>query len=70
MGHTKNKCFELVRYPNWWIRIKRKAPKIFLQPVTEIKEDSRGTDKTSTLIAGTEQGGKVLNIFAFVSNST
>ncbi|KAJ0076392.1 hypothetical protein Patl1_33680 [Pistacia atlantica] len=69
-GHTKNQCFELVGYPNWWDhnrdQRKKNSKKNSIAAIVEKKED---VDHCSSFVATTGNDGKSLHMCTSVSNS-
>ena len=72
-GHTKNRCFELVGYPEWWDHSrdpwKRNSKKTSTAAIVETKIENNVVGKVSALVAAASNGGKVLNMSISVSNS-
>ena len=72
-GHTKSRCFELVRYPDWWDhnrdQRKKDSKKTSTAVVAKIKTEDNVAEKASTLVADIDHGGKFLNTFTPVINS-
>ncbi|KAL5542845.1 hypothetical protein UlMin_010555 [Ulmus minor] len=64
-GHTKDRCFELVGYPDWWEHNrdsrKKNSKSTSLATAAENKPIEDPTETTSTQIATTSNVGKVLN---------
>ena len=72
-SHTKNRCYELEGYPEWWDHSsdsrKKNSKKFSTAAIVETKtKDDRG-EKSSALVATAGNNGKVLNISTPVSNS-
>ena len=61
-GHTKSRCFEIVRYPDWWDYNRDQRKK-------EIKIEANVAKKASTLVTATDYGGKFLNTSTPVINN-
>ena len=61
-------------YLQWWNhnhnQQKKNFKKTYTAVVIEIKMKDNVAEKASTLVAAIDNGGKVLNIFAHVINST
>lgn len=73
-GHTRDRCFELVGYPEWWDHNcdpqKRHSSKTSTAAIVETKTDKEDIDgKSSALVAIGGNGGMALNSAALVSNS-
>jgi hypothetical protein len=72
-GHNKNRCFELVGYPDWWDHNrdprKRNSKKVFTAVVAETNAGADFIEQTSALVGAAGNSGKVLNISSHVSNS-
>jgi transposase InsO family protein len=80
-GHTKDRCFELVGYPEWWDHTrdsrKRQSDKastvamVTTAATTDMKINGDvAAPKSSALVAMGGNGGKALNSYVPVSNST
>ena len=54
-GHTKNRCFEIVGYQDWWDH--------------NCDQRNKDSEKASTLIVATDYDGKFLNTSTLVINS-
>ncbi|KAK3037179.1 hypothetical protein RJ639_031066 [Escallonia herrerae] len=72
-GHTKNRCYELVGYPEWWdhnrdLR-KRNFKRTSSTAVVETKTEDDVTGQHSALAAAAGNGGKALNMSTLVTNS-
>ncbi|CAL5368280.1 unnamed protein product [Camellia sinensis] len=69
-GHTKNRCFELVGYPERWDHSrdpqKRNSKTI---PTAVVVQTRSEDDEASAMVATADKGGKVLNISTPISNS-
>ena len=72
-GYTKIRCFRLVGYLEWWDhnrdQQKKDSKKTSTVAIIEIKMEDNVAEKDSTLVAAMDNGGKVFNIFASISNS-
>ncbi|KAF2298179.1 hypothetical protein GH714_016810 [Hevea brasiliensis] len=82
-GHTKDRCFEIVGYPEWWDhnRDSRKrnaskasptgapASKTSTVAIVETNAEEDVAKKSTAFVATRGNGGKVLNSSALVSNS-
>ncbi|KAK3028614.1 hypothetical protein RJ639_039957 [Escallonia herrerae] len=72
-GHTKNCCYELVGYPEWWDHNrnprKRNSKRTSSIAVVETKAEDDVTRQHSALAAATGNGGKALNMSTLVTNS-
>ncbi|RVW97925.1 Retrovirus-related Pol polyprotein from transposon RE1 [Vitis vinifera] len=59
-GHTKSRCFEIVRYPDWWDHNRDQRKKDFKKTstaaVAEIKIEANVDEKASALVAATDYG--------------
>ena len=64
-GHTKNRCFEIVGYQDWWDhncdQRKKDSKKTSTAAVAEIKTEANVAEKASALVAAIDYGGKFLN---------
>ncbi|KAI4348031.1 hypothetical protein L6164_008793 [Bauhinia variegata] len=71
-GHTKDRCYELVGYPEWWdhSRASKKRNPKNISNVAEANIGGNALGKGSAFIATTDTCGKALHISAPVSNST
>jgi hypothetical protein len=74
-GHIRERCFELVGYPEWWDHNrdprKKYSNKTSAAAVVETKIDMEDVaETTSALVARRGNGGKALNSLALISNST
>ena len=73
-GHTKDRCFELVGYPDWWEHNrdprKKNSKSTSLATAAKTKPIEDPTETTSAQIATTSDVGKVLNTSTPVFNST
>ncbi|KAG8387202.1 hypothetical protein BUALT_Bualt03G0228700 [Buddleja alternifolia] len=71
-GHTKDCCYEIVGYPDWWDHNraprKKNSKKNPTAAVAETNID--GAEITSGLVTSTENSGKVFNVSTPVYNST
>ncbi|KAJ0080444.1 hypothetical protein Patl1_24132 [Pistacia atlantica] len=73
-GHTKNQCFELIGYPDWWDRShdqrkkysKKNSKKNSIATILEKKEDA---DQCLSVVATTRNNGESLHMCTSVSNS-
>ncbi|KAK2967762.1 hypothetical protein RJ640_029658 [Escallonia rubra] len=72
-GHTKNRCYELVGYPEWWDHNrdprKRNSKRTSSTAVVETKTEDDVTGQHSALAAAAGNGGKALNMSTLVTNS-
>ncbi|KAK2988104.1 hypothetical protein RJ640_023853 [Escallonia rubra] len=72
-GHTKNRCYELVGYPEWWDHNrdprKRNSKRTSSTAVVETKTEDDVTGQHSALAAVAGNGGKALNMSTLVTNS-
>ncbi|KAK3012380.1 hypothetical protein RJ639_012737 [Escallonia herrerae] len=72
-GHTKNRCYELVGYPEWWDHNrdprKRNFKRTSSTAVVETKTEDDVTGQHSALAAVAGNGGKALNMSTLVTNS-
>ncbi|KAI4323956.1 hypothetical protein L6164_023527 [Bauhinia variegata] len=71
-GHTKDRCYELVGYPEWWDHsraLKKRNPKN-ISNVAEANIGGNAFGKGLALIATADTCGKALHISAPVSNIT
>ncbi|KAK3013785.1 hypothetical protein RJ639_010144 [Escallonia herrerae] len=72
-GHTKNRCYELMGYPEWWDhnhdRQKRNFKRTSSTAVVETKTEDDVTGQHSALAAAAGNGGKALNMSTLVTNS-
>ncbi|KAH0781748.1 hypothetical protein KY290_001346 [Solanum tuberosum] len=73
-GHTKDRCFEIVGYPEWWDHNcdsrRRNASKSSTAAIVETNAKEDVTGQSTTLVATRGKNGKALNSSALVSNST
>ncbi|KAK2986258.1 hypothetical protein RJ640_021827 [Escallonia rubra] len=72
-GHTKNRCYELVGYPEWWDHNrdprKRNSKRTSSTVVVETKTYDDVTGQHSALAAVAGNGGKALNMSTLVTNN-
>ncbi|KAK2996779.1 hypothetical protein RJ639_025625 [Escallonia herrerae] len=72
-GHTKNRCYELVGYPEWWDHNrdprKRNFKRTSSTAVVETKTEDDVTGQHSALATAAGNGGKALNMSTLVTNS-
>ncbi|KAK2991709.1 hypothetical protein RJ640_014987 [Escallonia rubra] len=72
-GHTKNRCYELVGYPEWWDHNrdprKRNSKRTSSTAVVETKTEDDVTRQHSALAATAGNGGKALNMSTLVTNN-
>ncbi|KAK2975037.1 hypothetical protein RJ640_002466 [Escallonia rubra] len=72
-GHTKNRCYELVGYPEWWDHNrdprKRNSKRTSSTAVVETKIEDDVTGQHSALAAAAGNGGKALNMSTLVTNN-
>jgi hypothetical protein len=72
-GHTKNQCFELVGYSEWWNHScdprKWNSKKTSTAAVVETQIENDVARRVSTLVAVASNGVKVLNMSTPISNS-
>uniref|UniRef100_A0A2N9E1A2 Uncharacterized protein n=1 Tax=Fagus sylvatica TaxID=28930 RepID=A0A2N9E1A2_FAGSY len=64
-GHTKNRCFELVGYPEWWDHSrdpwKRNSKKTSTAAIVETKTENNVAGKVSALVATASNGAYLIN---------
>ena len=70
-GHTKNKCLELVGYPDYWDHNRSKKGQIgpSTAAVVATKTKDAVTKKVLALVISSNNDGKALNISAPFSHS-
>ncbi|KAK2988057.1 hypothetical protein RJ640_001998 [Escallonia rubra] len=72
-GHTKNRCYELVGYPECWDHNrdprKRNSKRTSSTAVVETKTEDDVTGQHSALAAAAGNGGKALNMSTLVTNN-
>ncbi|KAH0672644.1 hypothetical protein KY290_024878 [Solanum tuberosum] len=73
-GHTKDRCFEIVGYPEWWDHNRdsrrRNASKSSTTAIVETNAKEDVVGQSTALVATRGNYGKALNSSALVSNST